>query len=79
MEHKTEITLRYAETDQMGMIHHSAFVVYLEEARIAHLAALGLPYHQMEAEGVLLPVIRLEIDNQKPARFGQTIAIFSRF
>ncbi|MFH0919137.1 MAG: thioesterase family protein [Fibrobacterota bacterium] len=78
-EHATRLTVRYGETDQMGFVHHSAYVLYLEAARVEHLKALGLPYHDLEAEGVLLPVIELHINYFKPARFGQEITVISRF
>ena len=77
-EHKTEIDIRYAETDKMGMVHHSAYVVYLEQARVEHLKAIGLPYHKLEERGVFLPVIELKIDYLKPARFGQKINVVSK-
>jgi len=49
--HETKITPRYAETDQMGLIHHSAYVVYLEQARIEYLESIGLAYHELEQYG----------------------------
>jgi len=77
-EHKTELTVRYAETDQMGSVHHSAYLIYMEAARVEHLTAMGLPYHEMEARGVFLPVIDLSVRYYRSAKFGQRLTVVSR-
>jgi len=76
--HVTRLTVRYCETDQMGFVHHSAYVLYLEAARVEHLKALGIPYHELEAGGVLLPVIGLCLRYHKPACFGQDVSVLTR-
>lgn len=78
-EHKTPIVVRYAETDQMGSVHHSSYVLYFEAARVEHLSALGLPYHEIEKGGAFLPVIELSVQYHKPARFGDTVEVLTRF
>ena len=71
----TEVEVRYAETDAMGVVHHSSYVVWFELARVQALRALGLPYEVLEADGVSLPVIHLEVDYRKPAKFGDVVTI----
>lgn len=77
-EYKTEIPVRYAETDQMGAVHHSAYIIYFEAARVEHLKASGLPYDELERRGFMLPVIDLGVKYLKSARFGQTVEVISR-
>ncbi|OGJ88114.1 MAG: hypothetical protein A2268_04950 [Candidatus Raymondbacteria bacterium RifOxyA12_full_50_37] len=77
LEHSTDIMVRYAETDQMGMVHHVSYAVYFEEARTKNLAAAGLPYHLMEERGVLLPVVELTLQYLKPAKFGEYVTVKS--
>lgn len=69
------IRVRYAETDQMGIAHHSAFVVWLEEARIAWLRQRGSSYRDLEAGGLLLPVIELNLRYRASLRFDDLAEI----
>jgi len=69
------IRVRYAESDQMGVVHHSAYVIWLEEARTVLLEALGLPYHELEAMGLFFPVVRLELRYRRPMRYGEVAEI----
>lgn len=69
------IKVRYAETDQMGVVHHSAYVLYLEAARVELLERAGLPYHALEAEGLSFPVVELSLTYRKPARFGDVLEV----
>ncbi|MFN4070315.1 MAG: acyl-CoA thioesterase [Thermus caldifontis] len=78
MESETRIKVRYAETDQMGVVHHSVYAVYLEAARVEFLERAGLPYHQVEARGVAFPVVELGITFRAPARFGEEISVRTR-
>ncbi|GDY13011.1 thioesterase [Planctomycetota bacterium] len=72
------IRVRYAETDQMGIAHHSAFVVWLEEARIEWLRRNGSSYRDLEAGGVLLPVVELTLRYRASLRFDDQAVITSR-
>ena len=51
-----KLKTRYAETDQMGVIHHGSYATYFELARIEWLRSLGLSYAKLEKQGILLPV-----------------------
>ncbi|MGC8876205.1 acyl-CoA thioesterase [Thermus sp.] len=78
MESVTRIRIRYAETDQMGVVHHSVYAVYLEAARVDFLEKAGLPYHQVEARGVYFPVVELGLTFRAPARFGEEVEVRTR-
>lgn len=65
----------YYETDQMGIIHHSNYVRWMEEARIAFLDAVGLNYAYMEECGVVSPVTSVSLSYKKPVKFDECIAI----
>lgn len=70
--------VKYYETDRMGIVHHSNYVRWLEEARIDLLEQIGLPYSRMEAEGILIPVLGVSCTYQHPARFDETVSIESQ-
>lgn len=78
MESETRIKVRYAETDQMGVVHHSVYAVYLEAARVEFLEKAGLPYHLVEARGVFFPVVELGLTFRAPARFGEEVMVRTR-
>lgn len=75
IKHKTTIKVRYAETDQMGYVHHSHYALYLEEARMELLQILGLDLAQLEREGIILPVAEMRTRYSKPLRFGDTVLV----
>ncbi len=78
MESVTRIKVRYAETDQMGVVHHSVYAVYLEAARVDFLEGAGLPYHLVEERGVFFPVVELGLTFRAPARFGEEVEVRTR-
>ena len=76
--HRHVIRVRYAESDQMGVAHHAAYVVWLEEARIAWLRAHGHDYRALEASGILMPVIDLQVKYRRSLRFDDEIEMTTR-
>ena len=66
---------RYAETDQMGVVYYGNYPQYLELGRVEWLRALGLTYKEMEAEGIMMPVVSLQIQYKKPALYDELITI----
>lgn len=72
------VRVRYGETDQMGVVHHAAYLHYLEDARTAWLRALGLPYSSIEARGIGLPVRRAELRYRAPARYEDELDVSVR-
>lgn len=69
------MTTRYAETDQMGVIHHGTYATYFELARIEWLRSLGLSYAKLETQGILLPVLSLSTEFKHPLYFEDQIKI----
>lgn len=67
--------VQYYETDQMGIVHHSNYIRWFEEARCDVLGRMGMPYSEMEALGVLIPVLGVNCDYLHPVRFPDTVAI----
>ena len=66
---------RYAETDQMGVVYYGNYPQYLELGRVEWLRAIGLTYKEMEAEGIMMPVVLLQIQYKKPALYDELITI----
>ena len=72
---ETAFHVRYAETDQMGIVHHAAYVVWLEEGRSQWLRAHGRSYAQFEKEGLMLAVSELRIRYKQAARYDQRVTV----
>ncbi|WP_454985277.1 acyl-CoA thioesterase [Capnocytophaga gingivalis] len=70
-----EIRTRYGETDQMGVIYYGIYPQYLEVARVEWLRSLGISYKELEALGVMLPVVSLQINYKRPARYDELLSI----
>ena len=66
---------QYYETDQMGVIHHSNYLRWFEEARVDWLDRLGIGYDGLEAEGIIIPVLSATCEYKSMVRFGDTVAI----
>lgn len=71
----TEIRVRYAETDMMGVAYHGNYVTWFEVARVNMMDELGCPYRQMEAEGFLLPVLEVSVRYRQPLTFDDRVTI----
>ncbi|HEX3087178.1 MAG TPA: thioesterase family protein [Ilumatobacteraceae bacterium] len=69
------IRVRFAETDAMGIVHHSRYLLYLEETRVAYLRFLGHPYSEMRAEGVDYAVLECFVQYRQPLRFDEQIDV----
>ena len=74
-EYKSLVKVRYAETDQMGVVYHGNYAIYLELARIEWLNQLGVSYKNMEKNGVMLPVYEMNFSFLKSAYFDDTLTI----
>jgi acyl-CoA thioester hydrolase len=73
--HNSYVKVRYAETDQMGVVYHGNYAQYLEIARIDWLDAIGVSYKKMEEEGVMLPVYELKTRFKRSAKFDDLLKI----
>jgi len=72
---KTNIRIRYGETDQMGVVYHGNYSNFLEIGRIEWLRSLGVSYKQMELDGIMLPVISLSLKYKKSACYDDEICV----
>jgi len=72
------VRVRYAETDQMGVVHHSVYPVWFEVARSALSRAVGTPYLEWERRGILLMVGELVCRYRRPARYDEEITVWVR-
>lgn len=75
MTARLPITVRYAETDAMGVVHHAVYPVWLEAVRVQWMDEIGLPYAQVEQQGINFSVIELFVRYRSPVRFGQVILV----
>ena len=75
----TEVRVRYAETDQMGIVYYANYLVWFEIGRVELLRALGLTYNQLEIDHqCILPVIEASCRYRAPARYDDEILIETR-
>jgi acyl-CoA thioester hydrolase len=77
--HQTRVRVRYAETDQMGVVYYANYLVWMEVARVEFCKALGFRYKDMELEdGVLLAVVEAQCRYLYPARFDEEVIVETR-
>lgn len=78
MKTETRLTVRYAETDRMGIVHHSNYAVWFEAGRTDFLKKTGVTYSEVEARGVMLPLYEMTCRFKHPARYEDEIAVITR-
>lgn len=71
----TPITIRYAETDMMGVVYHANYLLYFEDSRTDFLEKIGYPYKRIEDAGYISPVVSVDIQYGMPLRYGDTAII----
>ena len=71
------LDVRYYETDQMGIVHHSNYIRYFECGRNAMLKEMDIPMEKIEAGGVMMAVVAVDAKYKVPARLGDTLRIVS--
>ena len=69
------IRVRYAETDRMGLLHHANYLVYFEQARTELLRTLGVTYKDLEDQGYLLVLTKVEVRYKRPAHYDDLLTI----
>jgi acyl-CoA thioester hydrolase len=75
----TEVRVRYAETDQMGIVYYANYLVWFELGRVELLRSLGLAYSRLETDhGCILPVIEASCRYKSPARYDDEILVETR-
>ena len=72
---ETRFRVRFFETDQMGVVHHAAYLTWFEEGRSAFTRAMGYPYSQMEQEGFSLAVAEVRARYHQPARYDDEVVV----
>jgi acyl-CoA thioester hydrolase len=75
MTGETQIRVRYAETDRMGLLHHANYLVYFEQARTDLLRGLGASYKDMEDQGFFLVLAKAEVRYKSPAHYDDVLTI----
>ncbi len=77
--HQTRFRVRYAETDQMGVVHHANYLVWMEVGRTEYCRARGIRYRDMEeSEGLRLAVVDAHCRYASPARYDDEIVVTTR-
>lgn len=71
----SRIEVRYAETDQMGIVHHSVYAVWFEQARTHFFREAGADYAEMEKKGYVCPVLELGVQYKNPTHYGEFVDI----
>lgn len=74
-EYEFQVRVRYAETDQMGVVYHGNYAQYFEMGRVEWLRNMGVSYKWMEENGVMLPVVSLSMNYKKPARYDDLLTV----
>lgn len=72
---ETTFHVRFAETDQMGVVHHAVYAVWFEEGRSQWMRARGRDYAEFDAKGINLAVTELRIRYHRPARYGRRVTV----
>lgn len=75
MKSQLQFRVRYSETDQMGYVHHSNYIKYFEMGRIEWLRTIGMDYAQMEKDGILLPVVNIQVKYIQPAYYDEVLTL----
>lgn len=75
MNFNFERRVNYYETDRMGVVHHSNYIRYLEEARCSWLDAIGMPFSLLEENGITIPVLGVNVTYKHHVTFDDTIII----
>jgi acyl-CoA thioester hydrolase len=75
---ETNLVARYAETDRMGIVHHSNYPIWFEIGRTDFIKKLGFNYSKIEEEGILLPLTGLKCSFKSPARYEDELIVRTR-
>ena len=70
-----ERDINYYETDKMGVVHHSNYIKFLEEARCYWMKSFGMPFEILEENGITIPVLAVNCEYKYHVTFGDTLVI----
>ena len=75
--HSIDIRVRYSECDPMGVVHHSVYPVWFEIGRTELLRSRGGCYRDLEAQGIFLAVVKLQVGYHKPAKYDESLQLMT--
>jgi len=78
-EHQIQVRVRYSETDQMGVVYHGNYIPYFEIGRVEWLRNQGVSYKIMEESGIALPIVSMNINYKKSARYDELLTVTTCF
>ena len=70
-----QVRVRFAETDAMGIVHHSRYLPMMEEARVAYLRHIGHPYQSIRDEGIEMNVLEAFVQYRLPLEFDEVVDV----
>jgi acyl-CoA thioester hydrolase len=74
---ETKIRVRYGETDQMGYAYYGVYAQYYEVGRVEAMRLLGFSYKDVEAKGILMPVVEFSVNYKKPAYYDDEVTVIT--
>ena len=77
--HQVEVRVRYSETDQMGVVYHGNYIPYFEIGRVEWLRNKGISYKSMEESGIALPIVSMNNNYKKSARYDELLTVHTTF
>ena len=75
ISHDTQIRVLYRDTDKMGVVYHANYIAFYEAARTEMFRAIGLPYTELEAQGIVMPIVEVESKYKAPAFYDQLLTV----
>jgi len=75
IKNETKVRVRYSETDQMGYVYYGNYAQFFEVGRVEWLRTLGVTYKSLEESGIMLPVLNLNVNFTKPAKYDDLLTI----
>jgi acyl-CoA thioester hydrolase len=75
MKNETDIRVKYADTDQMGVVYYSRYLEYFEVGRTELMRDMGIPYSELEAEKIYLPVVECSCNYRRPAHYDDVLTV----
>ncbi|MEZ0268212.1 MAG: acyl-CoA thioesterase [Phycisphaerae bacterium] len=78
LQHEIKFRVRYPEVDPMGVVHHSRFFQYFEMGRVELLRVNGVSYADLERDGVLFVVVKVECKYKSPARYDEELTLLTK-
>jgi acyl-CoA thioester hydrolase len=77
IQSRVNVTVRYAETDMMGIVYHANYLPWFEVGRTTLLKEIGVPYRRLEEEGFRLPVLEVSAKFLRPALYDDTLEVLT--